>query len=109
MTKQQILECFKKYLSPASSERARLAVYLYAQGRGQDGNKETTGSAEASTEKEQVDSSAKGETAIDEAVEIKDVYVYKTSLAATPGARPVKDLIEYEDTDVVGRGRIEPA
>lgn len=103
MTKPQILECFKKYLSPASAERARLSVYLYAQGKGKDADqeetKETGASEVASKEKEQPDVSANGKTAIDEAIEIEDVYAFKASLAATPGARPVKDLSEYEDTD----------
>ena len=99
MTKAQVLECFNKYLSPASSERARLSVYLYAQGRGQDEGKEVSPQEEVTTEKEQTDDAANGKTAVDEAIEIHDVYGYKASLAATPGACPVKDLSEYEDTD----------
>lgn len=78
-------------------------MYLYAQGKGKDADqeetKETGASEVASKEKEQPDVSANGKTAIDEAIEIEDVYAFKASLAATPGARPVKDLSEYEDTD----------
>jgi insulysin len=91
------LECFKKYLSPASTERARLSVYLYAQGKGKDGEQDETKQTPAPAEAPDV--SANGKTAIDEAIEIEDVYAFKASLAATPGARPVKDLSEYEDTD----------
>ncbi|KAI5465829.1 Metalloenzyme, LuxS/M16 peptidase-like protein [Mariannaea sp. PMI_226] len=38
-------------------------------------------------------------TALDQALEITDVRAFKAGLKATTGARPVKDLIEYEDTD----------
>lgn len=95
-----------KYLSPASAERAKLSVYLYAQGQGkdagQDGTAETAAESEpeeASQENQQPDVSANGNTPIDEATEIKDVCALKASLAVTPGARPVRDLSEYEDTD----------
>ena len=103
MTKSQVLDCFKKYLSPSSSERAKLSVYLYAQGHGQDAakseDKEATAPEDGPSGKEETDLSASNETAANEAVEILDVYAHKVSLVATPGARPVKDLSEYEDVD----------
>ncbi|RTE67947.1 hypothetical protein BHE90_017676, partial [Fusarium euwallaceae] len=38
-------------------------------------------------------------SAISTAVEITDVRVFKANLPASSGARPVKDVSEYEDTD----------
>ncbi|KAH6980474.1 insulin-degrading enzyme [Ilyonectria destructans] len=40
-----------------------------------------------------------GTTAVDYAIEITDVRLFKSKLTASSGARPVKDLVEYEDTD----------
>lgn len=40
-----------------------------------------------------------GVSAVESAVEITDVRLYKASLQASVGARPVKDLREYEETD----------
>lgn len=40
-----------------------------------------------------------GVSAVESAVEITDVRLYKASLQASVGARPVKDLSEYEETD----------
>ncbi|RSL79660.1 hypothetical protein CDV31_017186, partial [Fusarium ambrosium] len=39
-------------------------------------------------------------SAMSTAVEITDVRVFKANLPASSGARPVKDVSEYEDTDV---------
>lgn len=102
MTKAQVLECFKKHLSPHSPERARLSVRLYAQGRGKDtaeGDKEAKTSDEATGLEDSPETSARAKSIIEEAVEIEDVHAFKASLAATPGARPVKDFSEYEETD----------
>ncbi|OAA74612.1 a-pheromone processing metallopeptidase Ste23 [Akanthomyces lecanii RCEF 1005] len=40
-----------------------------------------------------------GQCAVDTAQEIKDVRLYKSGLLASSGARPVKHLSEFEDTD----------
>ncbi len=40
-----------------------------------------------------------GECAVDTAQEIEDVRLYKSGLLASSGARPVKQLSEFEDTD----------
>lgn len=40
-----------------------------------------------------------GECAVDTAQVIKDVRLYKSGLLASSGARPVKQLSEFEDTD----------
>lgn len=103
VTKAQVLECFKKYLSPDSPERARLSVRLYAQGRGKDttegGNEESKTTDEATGPEDSPETTARAKSIIEEAVEIEDVHAFKASLAATPGARPVKDFSEYEETD----------
>lgn len=40
-----------------------------------------------------------GTTAVESAVEIKDVRRYKASLSASSGPRAVKDVSEFEETD----------
>lgn len=40
-----------------------------------------------------------GNAVIDNAVEITDVRHYKASLLASSGARPIKEVSEYEDVD----------
>ncbi len=40
-----------------------------------------------------------GQCAVDTAQEIEDVRLYKSGLLASSGARPVKHLSEFEDTD----------
>ena len=92
-----MVEFFKKYLSPTSEERARLAVYLYAQGKGESAEEEIK--EVQSPAKQAVNGSANGKSAVDHAIEIEDVYNFKAGLTASSGARPVKDLGEYEDTD----------
>lgn len=64
-----------------SEERAKLVVQLFARGGSV---AETNGEAEG-----------KG----GEAVVIEDVRAYKAGLTASAGARPARDVTEYEEID----------
>lgn len=97
------MEFFNKYFSPASSERARLSIHLRAQGTAegaQQRQEEAQKKAdEESTSSQKEDKTCNGISAVASAEEITDVRVFKASLTASSGARPAKDLSEYEDTD----------
>ncbi|CAM1505623.1 Fc.00g112600.m01.CDS01 [Cosmosporella sp. VM-42] len=97
LTKSEMVDFFNKYLGPTSEERARLSVYLYAQGKEESAEGETK--EHQPLAKQGANGSANGKSAIDHAVEIEDVYNFKAGLTASPGALPVKDLSEYEETD----------
>ncbi|KAH8737683.1 Metalloenzyme, LuxS/M16 peptidase-like protein [Ilyonectria robusta] len=180
LTKPEIMEFFNKHFNPSSTQRARLAIYLHAQGkaegaqkRQEDAQKKAHETAEEEKVKlkqeyskyflgQELDAGTKirrlleglgsqdpspsiwqtveslgdhlrealklpektitvlleqaeilgvkqtkpdepralnGTTVVDYATEITDVRLFKSKLTASSGARPVKDLVEYEDTD----------
>lgn len=89
LTKSDMIEFYTTYIAPSSPSRAKLAVYLIAQGvseKTQDG---------AATESEAVKVPGNGT----EAVPIGNVRDYKSRLVASAGARPVNELGEFEDLD----------
>ena len=91
-----MVEFFNKYFDPASSERARLSVQLHAQGKAEGVEKRQE---EAQKKADEEAPAGDVPSAISTAVEITDVRVFKANLPASSGARPVKDVSEYEDTD----------
>ncbi|RMJ03581.1 hypothetical protein CDV36_014893 [Fusarium kuroshium] len=96
LTKSEMVEFFDKYFDPASSERARLSIHLHAQGKAEGVEKRQE---EAQKKADEEAPAGDVPSAISTAVEITDVRVFKASLPASSGARPVKDVSEYEDTD----------
>ncbi|RSL60589.1 hypothetical protein CEP51_013736 [Fusarium floridanum] len=96
LTKSEMVEFFNKYFDPASSERARLSIHLHAQGKAEGVEKRQE---EAQKKADEEAPAGDIPSAISTAVEITDVRVFKANLPASSGARPVKDVSEYEDTD----------
>ncbi|KAF7563795.1 hypothetical protein G7046_g302 [Stylonectria norvegica] len=90
LTKADVVEFFELRLNPASKERSRLSIHLLAQGKAsgdEDATKKESDDKEATTSSDE-------KSAVDLAVEITDVRLFKASLTATSGAQPVKDLSE---------------
>jgi insulysin len=61
--------------------------------------KELGVSKAAQTKDSETPSTMNGVSAVDTAVEIKDIRKYKGALLASSGARPVRELSEFEDND----------
>ncbi|KAK1840286.1 a-pheromone processing metallopeptidase ste23 [Colletotrichum chrysophilum] len=90
LTKADMIEFFQQYIKPGSSTRAKLSVHLHAQASSSTGTEATMyGVREES-----------GAASTSEPVPIKDVRSFRAGLQATRGARPAKDLSEYEDMEV---------
>lgn len=81
---------YRQYITPESVERAKLVVYLVAQGSSPD--------AQPAEETTQENSPAKPSNG-QERVIIDNVRDYKAGLVASAGARPTKELGEFEDSD----------
>lgn len=90
LTKADMVEFFQQYIKPGSATRAKLSVHLHAQA----GKSTETETKVNGVKKEEGDA-----TSTPEPVPIKDVRSFRAGLQATRGARPAKDLSEYEDTD----------
>lgn len=78
LTKAEIQDFYQRKVRAGSEERAKLVVQLFARGGSV---AETNGVAES------------------EATVIEDVRAYKAGLAASAGARPARDVTEYEEID----------
>lgn len=95
LTKDDLAEFFDRYISPVSSSRSKLSIHLRAQGK-------TPAAAGTAVEKATTvpeDESKVSTGTTQEAVVIEDVRDFKARLNVSAGARPVKDLSEFEDLD----------
>lgn len=135
LSKADMQEFYKAYVSPSSSSRARISIHLHASGAGEVKTKVNELLARAGLEKvpseklqslDILEKYLRGEYGLAEdkitsiiaeatecglkagaspdgsaisATEIIDIRRFKSGLLASPGARPVKDLSEYEDID----------
>ncbi|KAG6014527.1 hypothetical protein E4U43_006434 [Claviceps pusilla] len=144
LTKADMVEFFKTYLSPSSSTRARISVHLKARGAGELDTKiidllKESGLNDVPQEKRQsvdllrdyleskkllaadkledvieamkkmglsqpttseaTNGTTNGVSAVDAAQEITDVRCYKAGLVVSCGARPVKQISEFEELD----------
>lgn len=80
VTKAEIQEFYQKKIHTASAERAKLVVQLFARGGSQpEGGANGVGEGGATV--------------------IEDVRRYKAGLVASAGARPARDVTEYEEID----------
>lgn len=84
-----MVEFYTTYIVPTSPLRAKLAVHLIAQGV----SDKTKEAAATDGEKETVPGNGT------EPYIIEDVRDYKSRLVASAGARPFKELSEFEDLD----------
>jgi insulysin len=84
-----MIEFYTTYIVPTSPHRAKLAVYLVAQAVSE--KPKDTSAAESEPETTPTYSS--------EPVIIEDVRDYRARLVASAGARPARQLSEFEDTD----------
>ncbi|KAF7540169.1 hypothetical protein G7054_g1587 [Neopestalotiopsis clavispora] len=89
LTKSEMVGFYTTYIIPASPQRAKLAVHLVAQGV----SKKTEEAATTDGEAEQVPGNGS------EPCVIENVRDYKAGLVASAGARPIKELNEFEDFD----------
>ncbi|KAK6079970.1 peptidase M16 inactive domain-containing protein [Seiridium cupressi] len=88
LTKTEMVEFYTTHIAPTSPLRAKLAVHLVAQGLG-----DKTKEASADGETETVPGNGT------EPLVIEDVRDYKCRLVASAGARPIKELSEFEDLE----------
>lgn len=93
LTKPEVVEFYNKHLNPTSTRRARLSIHLQAQGKAEGVDKR-----QEEAQKKADEEPSAGD-AVATAQEVTDVRLYKAGLTASSGARPVKDISEYEDTD----------
>lgn len=97
LTKVDIVKFFDQYISPDSPVRSKLAIHLHAQGKAP----VVDGAASEGV----VDIPDVGALSMEDAgrnnvaVVIEDVRDFKSGLALSGGAIPVKDLSEFEDLD----------
>jgi insulysin len=107
LTKKDMIEFFKHYISPDSPHRAKLAVHLLAQGTSAitgveatvvAGVKELEISPKTEILANKVDSSAPSGTAANPYI-IENVREFKSRLAVSAGPQPIKDLSEFEELD----------
>jgi insulysin len=87
LTKQEMVDFYATYIAPESPSRAKLVVDLVAQNQKENGV-EINGELAS-------EPPSNGSTR----VIIQDVRNYKSGLVASAGARPIKDISEFEDTD----------
>ena len=85
-----MIHFYRTFIAPSSPERAKLAVHLVAQGVSPDAK---SSDESAQTETAPVKGNGK------ELVIIENVRDYKAGLVASVGARPTKQLSEFEDSD----------
>lgn len=90
LTKPEMIEFYSTYIHPTSPARAKLAVYLIAQGGCQDAN----GIPDA----EKADATAPS-NGTEPPVMIRDVRTYKAGLVAGAGPRPAQEASAFEETD----------
>ncbi|KAI3573336.1 Metalloenzyme, LuxS/M16 peptidase-like protein [Fusarium oxysporum f. sp. albedinis] len=98
LTKPEVIEFFNQRLNHASNQRARLSIHLQAQGKAEGVDKR-----QEEAQKKADEEPSPGDT-VKTAEDITDVRLYKAGLAASSGARPVKDINEYEDMDATLEG-----
>ncbi|KAI0128922.1 peptidase M16 inactive domain-containing protein [Xylariales sp. AK1849] len=92
LTKSDLIEFYSTYILPTSPVRAKLAVYLVAQGVSEktaDNDKDAPTGGE--TEKVPLNDT--------EPYVIENVRDFKARLVASAGARPIRELSEFEDLD----------
>jgi insulysin len=112
-----MLEFFAHYIHPTSPVRAKLTVHMHAQGKSKTAKaaaeqaavkvgEKVTAAVEAGIEKlglkdesQKVVAEGEEKKEVLELVVVEDVREYKSSLAVTPGPRPVKDLSVFEEID----------
>ncbi|KAK7972457.1 peptidase M16 inactive domain-containing protein [Apiospora saccharicola] len=89
LTKSDMIDFYSCHILPSSPTRAKLVVYLEAQGTS------TKTQEAASSEKEPEVVPNNGTVPY----LIEDVREYKSRLVASSGARPIRELVEFEDFD----------
>ncbi|SPO02733.1 related to insulysin precursor (metalloendopeptidase) [Cephalotrichum gorgonifer] len=96
LTKADILEFYQQKLHMSSPLRAKMVVQLFAQGNGKSKEKEGADGVVDGV----VDGAAtNGEAESTGVTLIEDVRSFKASLVASAGARPARDITEYEEID----------
>ncbi|TDZ49920.1 putative zinc protease [Colletotrichum trifolii] len=95
LSKADMIDFFQQYIKPGSPSRAKLSVHLHAQASAPGNGTESEPKVNGAKEKEEPQPA----TSDSEPVFITDVRTFRASLQATGGARPAKELSEYEDTD----------
>ncbi|KAI8223509.1 insulin-degrading enzyme [Colletotrichum sp. SAR 10_96] len=91
LTKADMVEFLQHYIKPSSSTRAKLSVHLHAQA----GNSTETKATMDGIKTQESDAASTPKPVL-----IKDIRSFRANLQATRGARPAKDLSEYEDMDL---------
>ncbi|XXH05044.1 hypothetical protein Hte_011468 [Hypoxylon texense] len=90
LTKSEMIEFYSTYIQPTSPTRSKLVVQLIAQSIG--------------SKAKEAEESSNGDTTTvysngTEPLLIRSVRSYKAGLPVTAGARPIRDLTEFEEID----------
>lgn len=103
ITKDDMLDFYNTHLSPASATRAKAAIHLIAQTSpdevAADKDSPTQQVLDGKDESASVTSSEALLPQGNEAVVIEDIRAFKASIPLSEGARPVKDLSEFEELE----------
>ncbi|SPJ80249.1 related to insulysin precursor (metalloendopeptidase) [Fusarium torulosum] len=91
LTKPEVVEFFNRHLNPRSKHRARLSVYLEAQGKAEGVDKR-----QEEAQKKADEEPYSGD-AVKTAEVITNVERYKASCTTSSGARAINDIRDYED------------
>ncbi|KAK8089998.1 peptidase M16 inactive domain-containing protein [Apiospora hydei] len=89
LTKSDMIDFYSAHIVPSAPTRAKLVVYLVAQGT-------STKTHEAATPEKEPEIVPNNGTV---PYLIEDVREYKSQLVASSGARPIRELCEFEDFD----------
>ena len=97
LSKQDLIDFYDEHLDPSSDKRAKAAVWLLAQST----SEEAVGKTESSVKDDTASttSSERKLPPIKEAEVIEDVRAFKARMPLSEGARPVKDLSEFEELE----------
>lgn len=88
LTKSDMIQFYKQYISPRSPTRAMLAFHLHAQGISESSRRAGATLPEAAHNADRPTP-----------CEIYNVRDFKSGLSLSPGPRPVEDLRKFEELD----------
>jgi insulysin len=106
ITKAEMIDFFKQYISPSSPARSKLSIHLHARSvSGDSSPAEATVSDLLATGVNMINLGSNitngnhADASKSEPYLVEDVEAFKAKLSVAPAPKPVKDLIEFEDLD----------
>lgn len=105
ITKQDMIDFFNTHIDPASKTRAKISTHLLAQATSADADSSKLSEKTGEGVKDETASATSSERRVDEQMQqvgtpirIEDVRSFKARMPLSEAMRPVKDLVEFEDS-----------